>query len=130
MAEFELRKLRGDDVFPMLKIVKKIGIREFGTIVDNKAVVDAVKNYYKGGSADLITVGLPAVIDMAAIVIENLPCAENEIISFCSGLSGMSEQEIREGDFSLLPEMIVAVFQKEEFRDFFTAVTGSLKREK
>ena len=126
MADFELRRLRGDDVFPMLRVVKAIGVREFTSILDNKAVMDAVKN--QGGAGfDLLSVGLPAAIDMAAIVIENVPNAEKEIYALLSRLSGMTEKELREGDFSLLPEMIVALFKKEEFSDFFTVVKGLLK---
>ena len=126
MADFELRRLRGDDVFPMLRVVKAIGVREFTAILDNKAVMEAIKDK-DSKSFDLLSVGLPAAIDMAAIVIENVPNAEKEIYALLSRLSGMKEQELREGDFSLLPEMIVALFKKEEFSDFFTVVKGLLK---
>ena len=126
MADFELRELRSDDVFPMLRVIKAIGVRKFSTMLDNKAIMNAVMNKGKKGF-DLLEVGLPAAIDIAAIVIENLPNAEKEIFAFLGRLSGKSEQELREGSFTLLPEMIVALFQKKEFSDFFTVVTGLLK---
>lgn len=63
------------------------------------------------------------MIDMAGIVLENIPKCKTEIYVFLSGLSGMTKEEIADLDMVVFAEMIVDVFKKDQFKDFFKVVS-------
>ena len=50
-----------------------------------------------------------------------------ELYQFLAGLSGMTEKEIAALPLGTFTQMIVDVFKKEEFSDFFQVVSGLLK---
>ncbi len=113
--EFNLRKLNTADVFKMIRIISKCGISEFkrcfllGNIAKEKK--------------DEESVGLNVAIEIAGIVADNLPKCENEIYSFLSGISGIDEKEIANLEPAETANMIFELVHKEEFSDFFTAVS-------
>jgi len=50
-----------------------------------------------------------------------------KLYQFLAGLSGMTEKEIAALPLGTFTQMIVDVFKKEEFSDFFQVVSGLLK---
>lgn len=92
---YTLRNLKDGDLFPLLKILRKIGLHNFKSTLqqfsDGKSVED---------------IGIQIVLDMAEMIIGNLDKAEEDIYSFYSDLSGMDADAIREMDFGTLPLMI------------------------
>lgn len=121
---FELRDLTADDMFPMFQIISKIGIKEFKSCFESDAVKGAIAEAVKGESkSDITAVGMMVGLDIAGILMANIGKAKEDIYSLLSGLSGMSRDEIAKLPMSVFVEMIVAVVKKEEFKDFFQAVT-------
>ena len=127
-AKFELRNLTADDIFPMFKIISKIGIREFKSCFDTPEVKKAVANIASGGAdADLNAVGVTVAIDIAGLLIGHLPDCKDDIYFFLAQLSGMTKDEIAALPMATFIDMIVAVVKKEEFKDFFQAVAKLFK---
>ncbi len=125
---YTLRGLTAEDVFPMLKIISGIGLKEFKSCFDSAELRDAIKNMSqgkkKGKTVDTTAVGLMVAADIASIIFANLPKCKDDIYQLLSGLSGMEKEEIAELPMNVFLAMIVDVIKKEEFKDFFQDVAG------
>lgn len=121
---FELRDLTADDMFPMFQIISKIGIKEFKSCFESDAIKGAIAKVAEGDDkSDLAAVGMMVGLDIAGILMANIGKAKEDIYGLLSGLSGMSRNEIAKLPMAVFVEMIIAVVKKEEFKDFFQAVT-------
>lgn len=120
---YELRVLCADDVFPMFKIISKIGIKEFKSCFGS----EDVKAVINGEQADLNAVGLAVAVDIAGVIMANVPNAKEDIYLFLSQISNMSKDDIKELPISTFAEMIIDVVKKEEFKDFFGVVSKLFK---
>lgn len=127
---YELRNLTSDDIFPMFQIISKIGIREFKSCFDSPEVKEAIKKSAGGNEEiDLNSIGLAVVIDIAGIIMSNVPRAKEDIYLLLSQLSGMSKKEISALPMSTFAQMIIDVVKKDEFKDFFQVVSKLFKQE-
>lgn len=133
-TSFELRKLKSDDIFPMFKIISKIGLKEIkesldpatlGKIATAFKANDEGKANNEGAKGDdlIYSIGFSVILDLAQIVISNIPSCKKEIYSLLAQASGMTEKEIAELDMVTFTEMIVAFFKKDEFKDFIGVVS-------
>lgn len=122
--EYTLRKLCADDMFVMFRIISKIGIKDLRKCL---AAAD-VKAAITGKDAN--SVGVAVAFEIAAVLMEHLPDCKKEIYTLLERLSGMKEKELAELDMATFTQMIIDVIRKEEFKDFFTAVSKSFKQEK
>ncbi|MCI8358064.1 MAG: hypothetical protein HFI51_07950 [Lachnospiraceae bacterium] len=122
---YELRMLKDKDLFPLLKILKKIGIKDFKDAFiqswsDKQAVnvekaEDTVKN-----------VGILTAFDIADILLGNLEKAEKEIYSLWSDISGIPVDEMKEMEFGTLPLMIYDTFSNVRNASFFKVLSKFL----
>lgn len=119
---YELRNLTADDVFPMFQIVSKIGIKEFKTCFDTPEIKEVIAKVGAGEDADLNTVGVFVALDIASLVIGNLPKCKDDIYLLLSQLSGMNKKEIADLPLATFVQMIGDVVRKAEFKDFFQVV--------
>lgn len=126
---FELRALTADDVFPMFQIISKIGVKDFKSCFSSPEVQKAITGMAsgEGEQADLTSIGMSVAIDLAGLIISRLPDCKNDIYLLLSQLSGMSKDEIGALPMGTFVEMVIAVIQKDEFKDFFTAVSKLFK---
>lgn len=122
--KYELRNLTSDDIFPMFQIISKIGIREFKSCLESPQVQEAIAN---SEGVDLNSVGLAVVLDVAGILLSNLPKAKEDIYLLLSNLSGLTKQEIGALPMATFAQMIVDVVKKDEFKDFFQVVSRLFK---
>lgn len=126
----ELRELKSSDVFPMVQILNKVGFKELKTVLTPDKVKNMMKSFKEAGSettedgVDKSTIlGFNLILEIVGIVMNNLPSCEEDLYRFISNVSGLSVKEIADlpmGDFA---EVIIAIVQKQEFRDFFKAVS-------
>jgi len=112
----ELRDLKACDIFPMVSILRKIGL---GSLKDH-----LTPDLLKG---DDQSVGYAVLMELVAVVIEHLPDCDHEIYKFLSGLSGLTVDQVADLPLGEFMEMIIVVFQKKEFGDFYQAVLKLLK---
>ena len=124
---YTLRKLKADDIFLVVKLVNKIGFKEMKGCFNSQEVRDAISGAVSGKEADLSTVGMTVMFEIASLILEHLPDCKHEIYTLLSGLSGMTKEEIADLPTSTFTKMVMEVIRKEEFRDFFQDVFGSFK---
>lgn len=126
---FELRSLTADDMFPMFNIISKIGINEFKRCFESPDVQTAISGMVSGkdGQDKLAAVGMTIAFDLASVVISNIGKCKDDIYLLLSQLSGMTKKEIASLPMSTFMEMIIAVVKKDEFSDFFQAVSKLFK---
>ena len=127
--KYELRELRAEDVFPMLRIISKIGIKEFKACFGSDAIQKLVASGEKDKDRLTTAVGMAVALDVAGVLVTNLPAAENDIYQFLANISDVPKDEIKGLGMTTFFEMIVAVIRKEEFKDFFKAVSRLFKPE-
>lgn len=114
----ELRDLKACDIFPMVSILRKIGL---GSLKDH-LTPDKLKGIMSE-DADETAVGYGVLMELVTVVVDHLPECDNEIYKFLSGLSGLTVDQVADLPLGEFMEMITAVFKKHEFGDFFQAVS-------
>lgn len=128
---YTLRDLKADDVFPMFKLLSKIGIKEFKSCFESDEVKAAMAAMIDDGEVDKSKLsnllGLGIFLDVADVILSHISDCKNEIYILLSGLSGMSKQEIADLSMITFTEMIVDVFKKPEFGDFYKVVSRLFK---
>ena len=122
MEHIELRSLKADDIFPMFTLLSKVGVEKFKHVFEGDDVKKAIA---KGNSED--SVGIAVAIDIAGILIANIPNAKNEIYQFLENVSGLSKADISELPMATFMQMIIDVVQQEGFHDFFQVVSKLFK---
>lgn len=120
---YEFRKLCTKDLFPMMKILSKIGISEFKRCFELDSIQSGVKT-------DLGTVGVGVMLDAADVLLKNIGSCEKEIYGFLADLSGINSKDIPQLDVAVFAEMIIELVTKEEFKDFFTVVSKLIHKAK
>ena len=122
LMKFELRTLKSDDLFPMFSILSKIGFQDLKDLLTPEKLKD-----FNQDSENTTMLGMSVVMELVSVIMQNLPSCKDEIYKFLSGLSGMSIKEISNLDIATFTEMIIAVVQKPEFKDFFKVVSKLFK---
>lgn len=129
-AKFELRSLKSSDMFPMFGILSKIGFKDLKESLSAESIQDIVSAFNgddKDNEAKTTFVGFSIMMEVVEIIMKNLPSCEKEIYSLLAGLSGMTVKQIADLDMVTFTEMVIAVVQKDEFKDFFKVVSGLFK---
>ena len=144
---YTFRKLGAPDMFVMFKIIKAIGINEFMACLQGdslKQIVNTFVESQKKGADDqesqdntdnqdntdsLIMMGaLAGVLEIANVIIGNLPKCEREIYQLLSQTSNLSVDEIKKpGNAVMFLEMVIDFIKKEEFKDFIEVVSKLFK---
>lgn len=124
---YELRDLQADDLFVLVSIVSKIGIKEFKACFASDDVMAAVKSMAKkdekeeaaDNSNDITSVGISVALDIAAILMANIDKCKNDIYALLANLSGMKAADIAKLPVMTFTSMVVDLVKKKEFADFF-----------
>lgn len=117
---YDLRPLVASDMGMICKIITAIGVRQFKDCFNIEQTEDAKE--------DIKKVGFSVMLDIAGIIISNIPKAEEEIQVFLASLSGMKLAEIKKMPFADYGELIIEVVTKKEFQDFFKRVMKLFSR--
>ena len=127
---YTLRTLTADDMFPMFNIVSKIGIREIKNCFSpatTRAMLDSLKGDDGDREEKINAVGVMIGMDVLSVIMERLPACRDDLYQLLSQISGMDKKEIGALPMPTFAEMIIDVIRKEEFKDFFEAVSKLLK---
>lgn len=126
--KYTLRALKASDFFLVTRILSKIGVKEFKRCFESEEIKAAVKDVMKdGGEADVASIGMAVVFDIASVVMERMEDCEKDIYKLLSCLSAMTEKEVQNLPMADFGEMVIDVVKHEGFRDFFTAVIKRFK---
>ena len=126
---YELRPLQARDLFPMTRILSKIGFGEFKKVLESDTVRDAIAANKDDGKAsiNLEAVGVSVAVEFAGVIIEHLADAEQDIYALLASLSGLKVKDIAEMPLPDFVDMIVALIKKPEFSDFFKRASSFAK---
>ena len=125
---YTFRKLNSTDTFLMFKIIGKIGVNEFTACFEKDTVKQMISKVTGSGAEGNTTmVGISVILEVANVVIGNLPKCETEIYQILSNTSNLSVKEVKELDFAVFAEMVIDFIKKEEFVDFIKVVSKSFK---
>ena len=124
----ELRKLQASDIFSMVRIINGIG---FKTIKDS-INVDEINEIRKGmtdENSDVIAskVGTNVVMSILGTLIENLPKVENDVYEFAGNVAGMKAKDVAKMEAGDFLELLISIFTKDEFKDFFSRASKLIK---
>lgn len=124
---YTFRKLEARDVFPMFKILGKIGVNEFADLDVSKIMSKVGEN---GASNINTAVGISVLLEITNVVLNNLPKCEKEIFQLLSDTSNLTVDQVRSLDFGTFTSMVIDFIQKEEFLDFIKVVSRLFKSKK
>lgn len=113
---YTLRKFKDSDLFKMLQILKKIGIKDC-----KEAFVQVAS-----GEKTLKQIGILASFDLADILIGNLAKVENEVYDLYSDMSGIPVDDMKEMEFGTLPLMIYDSLGEVKNTAFFKVLSKLL----
>ena len=123
---YEFRKLKSEDTFLMFRILGKIGVNEFTECLEKDSVKQMFGLAERTDDATTI-MGMSVVLEVANIVLGNLPKCETEIYQLLSNTSNLSVKQVKELDFVVFMEMVIDFVKKEEFADFIKVASRLFK---
>lgn len=124
---YTLKKLSAEHIFIFTTILTKVGFKEIKNCFNTEDIQVMLQAENEGTTGNMEKVGLAVAMDIAGVVIANLANCKDSIYQLLSDLSGMTKDEIASLDMNVFVSMIIDVFQKEEFKDFFKVVSKLLK---
>ena len=135
MVDYELRKLQSKDAFSMLRIINKIGVKEFKDVLESDAVKQAIASTTTPKPAsgepepkvETDKIGMTVALEIVNVLIMNIPSCEDDIYTFLSSLSGLKKKDVQELEMNVFFSMIMDVFKKQEFASFFGDVSKLVK---
>lgn len=113
---YTLRKLKDGDLFPLLQLFRKIGLKDFKESFVQISYGKSVKE-----------IGALVMLDIADVMIANISGpAGDDIYAFWSDISGIPVDEIKEMEFGTLPLMIYDSFNEVKNTAFFKVLSKLL----
>lgn len=109
----KLRKLNGNDIFKMSKILKKINLNLKDINIDQ--IQSKEKN--------VTEIQMIAGAEMLKVVLENLHLAQEEVNDFLGGLCGCSGEDFGEKELDEIAEIIVEFKNMVKGSNFFQHVS-------
>lgn len=116
--EFTLRNLCADDIFPVCQMLSDIGLGEIKHYVS----VDDLKAVMENNGSDAMAVGVALLLPFAGMFLKNLGKCRSNLYMFLGSVVGLDFDEVASLPPAQFVKLVQAVFQKEDFKDFFTAV--------
>jgi hypothetical protein len=126
--EFNLGKFKSTDIIIMATMLSKIGLGKVTDVFGKENVLKILGDNKKEDAAAVVGVGI--TFQVAEIILGNLEKCQTELFQLLSNVSGMSVEEIKELDAVDFFELIVAVVEMPQFKDFMKVASRLLKSEK
>ena len=127
---YSFRKLSSEDMFLMMRIFGKIGVKEFKSCFEGDSLKDVMTNFTSAEKNDksLISIGVSIGFNVVDLILNNLPKCETEIYQLLAQVANgsVTEKQIR-ADAILFMEMLVDFVKKEEFPAFIKVVSRLFK---
>lgn len=126
---YEIRTLNARDIFPMTKIIRKIGLKDFGKCFEPEEISAITESFSeKENVEDMASfVGFNVVMKILDILLERLPDVGEEVFAFLAGITGKTTEEVAALPMDVFFELLTDVFKKKEFVGFMRVVLKLLK---
>lgn len=134
--KYEMRTLNATDIFPMLNIISKIGLRNIKSLVNDGTIETIVatakadkdsKGANKTKRDALERVGISLFLELGDIVCGNIMKCQDDIFNFLAALCNVDVEEIKTIGMDEFAELIITFLKKDELRDFMRVVSKFLK---
>ena len=126
-----IRSLSAKDIFPMVKIIQKIGLNDLGKCFEPEEInaITAASSDGKERNAEELAglVGVNVVLKIVDLILENLPAVGEEVFVFLASLTGKTKTEVEDLPMDVFFGLVVDVLKREEFVGFMKAVSKLLK---
>ena len=124
----ELRKLQATDIFSMVRIINGIGFKAIKDSINVEEINELRKGMTEENS-DAITsqVGMNVIMSILGTVLENLPKVENDVYEFAGNVAGMKAKDVAKMDAGDFMDLLISIFNKDEFKDFFGRASKLIK---
>ena len=126
--EYNMRNLQATDIFSVVKILNGIGLKNIKESIDFEEI-NKIRKGMTEDNADAVTsqVGVNVVMSIATVILENLPNVESDLYNFIGSVIDMKAKEVAKMDMGDFMDILVAIIQKEEFKDFFKRASKLIK---
>lgn len=124
---YSFRKLETKDIFPTFKLLSKIGLKEMKEDESLKNILFLFMGGTANGKIDVDKIGIDIFLEVASLITECIPKAENEFYQLLSQVSDKTAEEIQTQEPAITLNMIIDFVKKEEFADFFKVVLELFK---
>ena len=126
--EYEMRNLQATDIFSIVKILNGIGLKNIKEAI-NIDEINKIRQGMTEDNASAITsqVGVNVVMSIATVILENLPKVENDLYNFIGSVIDMKAKDVAKMDMGDFMDVLIAIIQKEEFKDFFKRASKLIK---
>ena len=132
---YTFRRFSSTDIFPMFRIIGKIGLKEFTAAIDRDVLNEMVAKFVdkqKEESAELsfgdfAVGGTSVILAVADVIFSKLPYCENDIYQILSQTSNLSFDEVKALDGAVFLEMVIDFIKKDDFKDFIKVVSKLFK---
>lgn len=119
----EMRRLNGKDIFPMLKLLGRLQIKD-----DILAIVENNKDADVKSEEDAIQQGIVMFANLAQKVLDNIDLVEEDINRLLSSVTGENPEEIANLPIDEYGGLIFDFFEKPELKGFFGFIVERFKR--
>lgn len=126
----ELRTLKATDLFLMVNILNKIGIKNLKDVIDVEKVMEIRKAVAEnnGDKSEIVAqLGIEVTMSLVGIIIEKLPMIEGDLYSFMGGIANMKAKEVANMEMGAFVDLLISIIQKDEFKDFFNRASRLVK---
>lgn len=124
----ELRNLQASDLFGMVRILNGIGLSKIKSAVDFDKIKEARKSMNEENANEIASqVGTDIVLSIVELIVENLPDVESDVYKFIGGVANMKPADVAKLDINVFMDLILDIFKKEEFTDFFKRASKLIK---
>lgn len=124
----ELRKLQATDIFSMVRIINGIGFKTIKDSINVEEINELRKGMTEENSDAIASqVGMNVVMSILGTVLENLPKVENDVYEFAGNVAGMKAKDVAKMDAGDFIDLLISIFTKDEFKDFFGRASKLIK---
>ena len=124
----ELRKLQASDIFSMVRIINGIGFKTIKDSINVEEINELRKGMTEENSDTVASqVGTNVVMSILGTLVENLPKVENDVYEFAGNVAGMKAKDVAKMDAGDFIELLISIFTKDEFKDFFSRASKLIK---
>ncbi len=113
--EITMRKLKSTDLFPVCRILNKIGFSKIKSILESTEV----KNLMTSKDADFTSVGMAVIFDVLGIIMENISSCEADLYKFIASVKEIKVEDVMDMPIAEFAKSIKEVIMHPDFADFF-----------
>lgn len=120
--KFEMRELRGDDLFPLIHILGKLDITDdFVALYGNMEKISGTKEEVEKLLEER---GMKVVARVLKKIMLNLQDIKGDLNAFLAELCGVKTEQIKELGLKDYTALVVSFFKKPELLDFFKSIAS------